>query len=89
MNSERRAFGFVAHGSAETRMGVLWPISRSEQFRLIFPMVRWGQRELKETTQLGCVPAVSWSLCLDDASRPLIRPIPSAQAAVAATKSNP
>jgi hypothetical protein len=50
---------------------------------------RLGQRELKETTQLGFVAAAIWSLCLDDASRPLIRPTPSARAVVAATKSNP
>ena len=68
---------------------VLWPVYCSEQFRSIFPMAKSGQRELKGTTQLGCVAAVSPSLCSDDASRPLIRPIPSALAAVAATKSNP
>jgi hypothetical protein len=68
---------------------VLWPVYRSEQFRSIFPMAKSGQHELKGTTQLGCVAAVSPSLCSDDTSRPLIRPIPSALAAVAATKSNP
>jgi hypothetical protein len=66
----------------------LWPACCSERSRFISPMAEWGQRELKETTQLGCVAAVSPSLCLDDASRLLIRPIRSALLAVAATKPN-
>jgi hypothetical protein len=74
---------------AQNPHGSLCPICRSEQFRLIFPMAQWGRRELKEIMQLGCVAAVSPSLCSDDASRPLIRPIPSARAAVAATESKP
>jgi hypothetical protein len=82
-------FPHSAARSAETPMGFLWSISRSEQFRSIFPMASCGQRELEETTQRGFVAAASPSLCSDDASRPLIRPIPSARAAVVATKSDP